>query len=355
MRSGHHPTLGILADDLTSAADGAGPFVMRGLSASIGRGRLPRQEGTVTAVDSGARSVSAEDAAARVAALTAPLSARDILYKTVDSTLRGHVAIELEACFRASGRATLVFAPAFPEAGRTTVGGIQRVDGVPVSQTVYGRDPVHPARHSALADLVPASIGNVMLLDAETQGELDAKVAALPDPGTILWVGSPGLAKALARRLAPGSAPPATAVLAGGEILVVVGTANPLSHRQADALRAVAGVTVLRSPDSRQADPAAVLDRLANDALDRVDGGAVAAVIATGGDTMGAILQRLGIDEFEILRELALGFPLCRALDRRGQPLLLAMKAGGFGDDQILRDAVAQFRPPRASGLREAP
>lgn len=351
MRSGPQTTIGILADDLTSAADGAGPFVMRGLPASIGRGRLPRRDQAVLAVDSGSRSVPATEVGARVAGLTAALAGHDILYKTVDSTLRGHVAIELESCFHASGRRTLVFAPAFPEAGRTTLGGVQLVDGVPVSQSVYGRDPVHPARHSALADLVPASIGNVVLLDAATQDELDAQVAAQPDPETILWVGSPGLAKALARRLAPGGPQPETAGLVAGEILVVVGTANPRSHRQAAALGTIAGVTVLQSPTERQDDSAAVLNAITDDALCRINGGA-AAVIATGGDTMEAILQRLGIDEFEVLRELAPGFPLGRARDAQGKPLLLAMKAGGFGDDETLLDAVSQLRRPSTSEQR---
>jgi len=343
MQNGSQATVGVLADDLTSAADGAGPFVMRGMAASIGCGRLPLLKRAVLAVDSGARSVSAPEAAARVAALTAQLAARDILYKTVDSTLRGHVAVELEAAFKASGRKTLVFAPAFPAAGRTTVGGIQLVDGIPVVETVYGRDPVHPARHSTLADLVPASIAQVVMIDASTQDELDAKVAAQMNPETILWMGSPGLAGALARRLAPIETP-AEALGMAGDILIVIGSANPRSHRQAAALRGTAGVTVLHSPVERQDDSAALLSRIADEAVARIRTSATGAIIATGGDTMEAIMQRLDIREFEVLRELEPGFPLGRASLGGQRPLLLGMKAGGFGDDETLRRAVAQLR-----------
>ena len=134
----------------------------------------------------------------------------------------------------------LVFAPAFPAAGRTTVGGVQLVDGIPVSETIYGRDPVHPARHSRLIDLVPSSIGSVVILDAATQEELDAQIEALPQPESILWVGSPGMAAALAKRLAPGRPCGPTAV-ASGDILVAIGSANPRSHRQADAIAQEAG------------------------------------------------------------------------------------------------------------------
>lgn len=355
MRTSRQATVGILADDLTSAADGAGPFVMRGMPTSIGRGRLPRQGRLVLAVDSGSRSVSTMEADARVAALTARLASQDVLYKTVDSTLRGHIKIELEACFRASGRERLVFAPAFPAAGRTTVGGLQFVDGVPVAETVYGRDPVHPARHSALVDLVPDSVRHVVILDAATQEELDAKVAAQPNPETILWVGSPGMAGALARRLASATGPAAAMAVAADKILVVIGTANLRSHGQAGALRGVSGVTVLRSPDEPRDDPAAVLSWIADAAAARIRNGAVGAVIATGGDTMEAIMQRLNIGEFEVLRELEPGFPLGRAVDENNRPLLVAMKAGGFGDDGTLLRAVAQLRQAASSGPQLSP
>jgi uncharacterized protein YgbK (DUF1537 family) len=225
----HSPTIAILADDLTSAADGAAPFVDRGLAAALGRRALPRRDAAVIAVDSGSRSATPAQAAHAVACWTGALASRAILYKTVDSTLRGHVRYELQASFKASSRKSLVFAPAFPGAGRTTVNGIQLVDGVPVHESVYGRDPVHPARHSALAELVPDCVSDVTLLDAATQEELDAQVAAIPDPESALWIGSPGMALALARRLAPASSTPAALDAIDGEVLIVVGSANPRS------------------------------------------------------------------------------------------------------------------------------
>ena len=267
-----------------------------------------------------------------------------MLYKTVDSTLRGHVTAELEACFKASGRKTLVFAPAFPAAGRTTVGGIQLVDGVPVSETVYSLDPVHPARQSALAALVPACVKNVILLDATSQLELDSQIAALPEPESILWAGSPGMASALARRLAPAASPVDSTCVTDGDVLVVVGSANPRSHRQAGRIDQMRGVTLMRGPTEREDDPDAVLHRIAAKATQLLLNGTFGAVIATGGDTMEAILDRLDIREFKVLQELEPGFPLGLATLSKNRPLMLAMKAGGFGDDDALRRAVAQLR-----------
>ena len=342
------PDIAILADDLTSASDGAGPFVARGMRAMIGRGRLPDQSSSVVAVDSQSRSLSSGQAANLSADLTARLADRRILYKTVDSTLRGHVTVEIAASFHASGRKTLVFAPAFPGAGRTTIGGVQFVDGIRVSESRYGSDPVHPARVCVLADLVPSSVANAVILDATTQEELDAAVMAIPAPETILWVGSPGMAIALARSVASGaeavSMPTVESEAKHDEILVVIGSANPRSHTQADRIAGVRGVTILRNPIARTPDPHALLRTIAADAAQRICAQPVDLLIATGGDTMEAILDLLEIRSFEIVLELEPGFPLGRAITANGRVLHLAMKAGGFGNDDTLQCAIVALQ-----------
>ena len=67
-------------------------------------------------------------------------------------------------------------------------------------------------------------------------------------------------------------------------------------------------------------------------------------MIATGGDTMDAILDLLNVREFEILQELDPGFPLGLARLGDGRSLLLAMKAGGFGSDDAVKRAAARIR-----------
>ena len=344
MCTDHQPNIAILADDLTSAADGAAPFVARGVTALIGRGQLPRQAATVVAVDSGSRSATSSQAFERVARLTPQLASRAVLYKTVDSTLRGHIAEELEACFAASGRTSLVFAPAFPQAGRTTVGGIQLVDGIPVSESAYGHDPVHPARHSALVDLVPSSIKNVTFLDAVTQEELDSRIASIEGAESILWVGSPGMAAALSRRFVPEKTRPSLVDGISNDVLVVVGSANLRSHIQADRLPELSGVMLLRGPRARERDSAAVLRRIAENAARELRDPRFGVLIATGGDTMEAVLDHINVQEFEILQELDPGFPLGRARLGDGRSLMLAMKAGGFGSDDALERAVVRIR-----------
>jgi uncharacterized protein YgbK (DUF1537 family) len=50
-----------------------------------------------------------------------------------------------------------VIAPAYPQAGRRTVGGYQLVRGVPVEKTVVARDPLCPVRQSHLPTLLEQS------------------------------------------------------------------------------------------------------------------------------------------------------------------------------------------------------
>lgn len=317
---------------------------------------MPALESDVVAVDGGSRSLRAIAAANKVSELIRQLASCRILYKTVDSTLRGHVMAELEAAYKQSGRKSVVFAPAFPAAGRTTVNGVQLVGGVPVANTVYGSDPVHPAQTSVLAELLPASVRDISIFDATTQEELDTQVAAVPDPEEVLWVGSPGMAQALAQRIEPeGRRARADPTINVVEVLVAVGSANPLSHQQASRLKEASHVVLLTAPtDERLEEPRAVIDEIAQDAVAHLESGKFGALIAVGGDTMEAILDRLKIRQFEVLRELETGFPLGRAELLDGSPLLIAMKAGGFGDDATLINAVVRLTQAHPAPKRKA-
>ncbi|RWP32021.1 four-carbon acid sugar kinase family protein [Mesorhizobium sp.] len=362
--------IGIVADDLTSATDGAAAFLARGYPPVIKRQVDGAESGAVTSIDTNSRTSDISQARKATADAVSALSNARLLFKTIDSTLRGHIRVEVAAAFRASGRSRLVIAPAFPAAGRLTVGGIQTVNGIPVSQSVYGRDPVHPAGTSHIANLVDPSLGrpiilapdrtgdaatnaSILILDACSQGVLNRQVASIPDPETVLWVGSPGLAIALASLLpAVPDGRPVTGK-AAGRVVIVAGSANPVTRTQRQALR-VQGVPVvgdladapgdarvicLRAPLQRQENASAVTTNLAGQAAAAVARHDYDAVIATGGETMAAILDRLGINGFLLTRELEPGFPVGRAERADGTPLTIAMKAGGFGSPSTLLDA----------------
>ena len=248
--------IAILADDLTSAGDGAGPFRQAGHVARIfltPTADVSWDAAGVISLDLGTRVLGEDAAAVRTERAARLYADAEVLVKTVDSTLRGHVAAELRAAWAGSRKRAVILAPAFPAEGRVTVAGVQYVRGVPVHESDYARDPAHPVRCSDLATLFPEAVlaqpdgaaklpelvdnGNLIVYSAAEDGDLDVLVAAIPRLDEILWVGSPGLAAALARRCAraPGSAGPLPAP--ARRPLIVVGSTNPASRRQVAELR----------------------------------------------------------------------------------------------------------------------
>ncbi|HEY9374184.1 four-carbon acid sugar kinase family protein, partial [Streptomyces sp.] len=209
--------IAILADDLTSAGDGAAPFRRAGHDARIlfAAADPPSALGPgVTAVDLGTRIVDETEAADRTRRAARAFADAELLLKTVDSTLRGHVDAEIRAAWQGSGRRAVVVAPAFPAEGRTTEHAVQYVRGVPVHESEFARDPVHPVTRSDLTAVLPGAVpvepdeatarlpelldrGGLFVCSAATDADLDRIVSAVPRPDEVLWVGSPGLAAAL--------------------------------------------------------------------------------------------------------------------------------------------------------------
>lgn len=369
--------VGIVADDLTSAADGAGAFLKSGYHPLVCRLKRENATARVVSIDTGSR-LMAEAAAVRATGQAiASLAGCQYLYKTVDSTLRGHIRAEVAAAFKASGRTRLVIAPAFPAAGRTTIDGIQLLHDEPVAQTAYGRDPVHPARTSRIADLIAPELGpavtlpicatdsdigkriagaSVVIVDACSQIELNHRVAEIAKHGPALWVGSPGMAEALAA--AAGRSPDRPAFTpreVPRRVLVLVGSANHVSHAQCEALATTgasvcdraagiaetASVACIHAPHTRTSDPSKVLATLTDEAQIALSRQGYDAIIATGGETMSALLERLSIHAFDLVHELEPGFPLGCARLSNGRTMLLAMKAGGFGSVMTLCNAAS--------------
>lgn len=372
--------IGVVADDLTSAADGAIAFLERGYVPRICRVSSLDTHAGLVSVDTGSRTLCATDAAHVTRQAVAALADRPVLYKTIDSTLRGHIRVEIAAAFQASGRPRLVIAPAFPAAGRTTIDGIQLLHGKPVAQTDYSRDPVHPARTSRIEDLIEPGLGRivrisactedgdigkaigdapVVIVDACDQGTLNRRIAGIEKLGPALWVGSPGMAEALAsvveRRTGQNIF---TTEATPNRVLVLVGSANPVSHSQCETLAATgasvgmratdvdeaASVVCIRTPHIRTGDPAKALATLVDEAEIALSRHRYDAIVATGGETMHALLERLHIHGFDLIRELEPGFPLGCARLADGRMMLLAMKAGGFGSAMTLRNAADTIR-----------
>jgi len=365
----------VLADDLTGAADAAIAF-------AGGRPRLALHTATalwqsdqaVVALDTAARDAGAAVASASAARLAGGLMSADIAMKKIDSLLRGPIRAEIQALRTAMPTARIVVAPAFPALGRTTRDGMQHVDGTalgpgrgdltgllaPLPTVTVGLSGV---RAGTLAHEADAAGEAVICADAETDDDLDAVVAACGRlGGPVLWVGSGGLAHALARAAMPARRPPP--VIAAGRFLAVIGSACPLAARQAAALPAQhidipvddlaaepwaerigqavrAGDTVVRVVGPVDPSAAATVSgRLAAVVTPAVAD--VSLLMLTGGATARAILVRCGCTELELLSETEPGVVL--SAPAAGLFPHVLTKAGAFGDDHTLARALKQVR-----------
>jgi hypothetical protein len=72
------------------------------------------------------------------------LNEKTVIFKKIDTALRGQVGAELEALIESVGSRKVFVAPAFPRIGRTTHNGVQCEFGVPIDQKDFVDDPVTP-------------------------------------------------------------------------------------------------------------------------------------------------------------------------------------------------------------------
>src|SRR3712207_6339570 len=117
--------LAIIADDLTGAADSGGQLARPGYRTAVvfHIAEFPaKSDCDAVAVDMDSRSLPAGFASKRVLEAGRTMNNARVIYKKIDSTLRGPVAAELAAALGATGQAKAVVAPAFPsEIGRAHV------------------------------------------------------------------------------------------------------------------------------------------------------------------------------------------------------------------------------------------
>ncbi|WP_067929349.1 four-carbon acid sugar kinase family protein [Alicyclobacillus shizuokensis] len=281
----------ILADDLTGAADAANYFQVGGYRVRVGldadRPWEPQLGVDVVQVaDTETRGLPPAEARRRVYQAAAGASGGRV-YKKVDSTLRGHLGLEIETALLGLGRRVAVLAPAFPANGRQVEGGRLTVAGVPVHRTAFGRDPRNPVRSDRIREVLAETTSlpvaelplaivrsgpdailtwmsrlesgeRIVVADATEDQDLCAVAEAFADRPDILLCGSAGLAKQLPRLwLAPmdGEARDRGLPAVGcDKVLVVVGSANPAAHEQLEVMAGKTGAPVIELNPSLLAD-----------------------------------------------------------------------------------------------------
>jgi uncharacterized protein YgbK (DUF1537 family) len=102
-------------------------------------------------------------------------------------------------------------------------------------------------------------------------------------------------------------------------------------------------VAALQSRHGRDAAGHAIEQAMADLAEGLVRSGVRRLVIA-GGETSGAVVDRLGIPGFLVGAEIAAGVPVLRAVGAKDGAMLLALKSGNFGGTAFFSDALKLMR-----------
>jgi D-threonate/D-erythronate kinase len=382
--------IAVIADDLTGAADTGVQFVHAGYRAAVffRAAEMVANDLDAVAFDTDSRAMPPGFAAKRVMDAAHVARGARIVYKKLDSTLRGNVAAELAAALGGARRERVVVAPAFPAAGRTTVGGIQRVQGLPVDETEMANDPNTPVREAHVPSLLADAFSSVgalgvedladhervrrtledyecVVADAERDADLEALVRAVPDPDQVLWAGSAGLALALGSIYpGPGAGDASVQRAPVRPVLVVVGSLSgvareqvrrlvveygevdvPVSSKEPDAVQEVAKgmlvrgtCAVVHSPEERRAASESVLGELAEVAALLSEEELFEGLVLTGGATAVGVARRLGASGIRLEGEVETGVPVGTLIGPRAYPVVT--KAGGFGGPDTLVGAV---------------
>jgi len=142
--------LAVIADDLTGAAELGGIGLTYGLNVEIAMSVDPASTADLLVIATDTRSVSESEAVAEMVAVSRALLPMkpQLIYKKVDSVLRGHVMAEALAQLVVLELKKALVVSANPALGRTIVNGQYYVQGELIHETHFSEDPEFPITES---------------------------------------------------------------------------------------------------------------------------------------------------------------------------------------------------------------
>jgi uncharacterized protein YgbK (DUF1537 family) len=251
-----------------------------------------------------------------------------------------------------------ILASAYPALGRTLHDGVLHIHDVTGSRTMpitqllgtagcsFTALPAHEAEDVlvvAMRDRLNRP-NSALLCDASSQGDLERVVRVARSLGKqILWIGSGGLAHALAAQLPPVTTQPAEHPRAGCTIFFV-GSPHSVTSEQVRYLQR----TIQIAEHPHNSSPPSATDLLIPIALGEtsavdirravsaLDPRQVGSLFMTGGDTAHFVCRALEIHSLRLLHEFAPGIPVAIAEGGRFDGVRVVLKSGGFGEPDLL-------------------
>lgn len=335
----------ILADDLTGACDAAAPFVRPDRTVRVWLGSAVGfvAPEPVQAFNTASRNLAPQDAALAVAEAAGQLAhaPAQLVFKKVDSALRGPIAAELIALQQTFDARAILFAPAFPATGRTVRNGTLEIRSSTGEAERRSMRDLFPAGLQSKIAIIPNAAGiapalssgkSLLLCDATTQHDLDALAHAARSLPRLLFAGSAGLATALANL---DGLPAAEAPLPrASRVLLIAGTMHPTTAQQLDRL---AGLPASAAVQTRllRIEPAPDAGQQIRNEFFQIQ---PEAILMTGGDTALLASRALGAQSFLLRGEFAPGVPWGIAHGGLLDGRIVIAKSGGFGAPGLLCD-----------------
>src|SRR5574344_878521 len=157
--------IGIIADDLTGANDTALQFHLRGCNTQI----ILNQEYIAEiasntqawAISTQTRNTTEQESYLKVQKAAKMFQEKlnvENFYKKIDSTLRGNIAVEALTMLDTLNYDAAIVVPAFPNEGRTTVGGYHLLKAIPIERTELAIDPHFPIYESHIPTLLKSQL-----------------------------------------------------------------------------------------------------------------------------------------------------------------------------------------------------
>ena len=404
----------IVADDFTGSNDTGVQIRRRGIPVRVvftgsGLTGLAIDGAESCVLDTESRSLPEEEAFQRVLSETKEIPFENFsrVIKKVDSTLRGNIGAETRALDQCYKPELIVFAPAFPDMGRTTINRIHCLHGTPISKTELVNDPKTPVKNDDIVKILAEAFtgesvihvglealrsgafnfadGRIFCFDAVTNNDLQSVVkSVLATDKRVLWIGTAALADNLLS--VEQTIPPALAIITSlssvtrdqihyaekqGVSLVKTSiysllektvTPEQVSEEALALLKEGKDVILLSSSSynseererneesarrcgiSTEEMSAFTQKIISKIAIMILEKTSVSGIFLSGGDTAMGCFDCAGALGSSIITEIAVGIPLMKLIGGKYEGLKAITKAGAFGKEDAVFYALRKLR-----------
>ena len=346
----------LIADDLTGACDAAIQFKMRGVRSVVHFDPDAAGDAGVQAFTTETRDLDASEIESKIRELAARVSGAEprLIFKKIDSLLRGNGGLEIRTALDAFGCDAAIVTPAYPQLGRTVWDGHLHVAGdaewKPVDiVSLLGSEHAKP---ESVADMLRNG-ARYISVDSTSNDDLALVVEeGLRSGRRVLWAGSGGLASALAETLFGAAIKQAPREPQALPVLFCIGSDHPvtavqltnLQERHAVCVSEPEGVahslrrgahTLLRIP---RAPGVYESLRLSLRGIRDLAG----AMLLSGGDSASTVCRALEVERIELEHQIVVGVPWGFLKGGLLDGMVVATKSGAFGGEDTLVE-VADF------------